>query len=360
LSNKDLIEFSAKLKNLARGESFEFDYASIRTLMTRITLIFTDFFHPCESAPSVSSVFRFFVEESMKNISYFFVTTLALLASCDKKNNPAFQATAIVEGTAIKVSAQTGGYLEIVYFDEGEEVQLGQTIAVVDTEKLSYQLEQIQANIQDLAVQRRIAATNLRRARDDFDYAKTRYERYLELFQKNAASQQVLDDAKINYDRAQTAVDAAQQTLQSVASRERGLEAQAKLLRRQIDDAVVTAPISGTITTRYYDAGETIPPNAPLAEIIDLSKMWAKVYVSETYLSQIKIGQPAQIRIDGTDQTLSGSIAWISAKAEFTPKSILTQESRTALVYAVKVTVDNPDKILKHGMPVSVTLQPAS
>ncbi|MGH7600578.1 MAG: HlyD family secretion protein, partial [bacterium] len=202
--------------------------------------------------------------------------------------------------------------------------------------------------------------TSLRRAQDDLDYAKTKYERYLDLFQKNAASQQTLDDLKIAYDRAKTTLQAAQQALASIASKEKGLEAQAKLLRRQIEDALVKAPVSGTITTRYYDAGETIPPNAPMVEIVDLSKMWAKVYVSETYLPSIKIGQPAQIKIDGSGQTLNGDVAWISAKAEFTPKNILTQESRTSLVYAVKITVNNPERILKHGMPVVIMLQPAS
>jgi HlyD family secretion protein len=300
------------------------------------------------------------ISMTRKYLAIFFLPALVFFASCEKKDDSTFQASAIIEGTAIKVSAQTGGYLMQVNFAEGQEVQIGQTIAVVDTEKLGYQLEQMQANLGELNVQHRMATTSLRRAQDEYDYAKTKYERYLELFQKNAASQQVLDDLKIGYNRAAAALESAKQSLQSIASKEKSLEAQTKLLRRQINDALVKAPIGGTITTRYYDAGETIPPNAPVVEIIDLSKMWAKVYVSETYLSKIKIGQPAQVKIDGTSQTLSGAVAWVSAKAEFTPKNILTPESRTALVYAVKISVDNPDGILKHGMPVSITLQPAS
>jgi HlyD family secretion protein len=296
----------------------------------------------------------------MKHFPKFLLFIFLLLAGCDKKSNSTFEASAIVEGTAIKVSAQIGGYLMKVNFDEGEDVQIGQAIAVVDTEKLSYQLEQVQANLEELAVQHRLAGTNVRRAQQDYDYAKTKYERFLDLYQKNATTEQVRDDAKINYDRAKTALESARQALQSMASKEKGLEAQAKLLQRQIKDAMVQAPISGTITTRYYDAGETIPPNAPLVEIIDLSRMWTKVYVSETFLPNLRIGQPAQVKIDGTEQTLTGTVAWISSKAEFTPKNILTQESRTALVYAVKITVDNPERILKHGMPVSITLQPTS
>jgi len=292
----------------------------------------------------------------MQKIVQYFLPALLLLASCANKDNSTFQASAIVEGTAIKVAAQTGGYLLKLSVDEGDDVASGDTLALVDVEKLSYQLEQVQASLDELEVQHRLASTNLRRAQQDYDYAKTKYARYLDLFQKNAASQQALDDLKNAYDRANTALDAAKQSLQAIASKEKGLEAQTKLLQRQINDAMVKAPVSGTITTRFYDAGETISSNAPIVELVDLSKMWTKVYVSETYLPQIKIGQPAQVKIDGTDQTLAGSVAWISAKAEFTPKNILTEESRTALVYAVKINIENPARVLKHGMPVSIVL----
>lgn len=285
-----------------------------------------------------------------------FLSSFFMLAGCDKNDDSIFEASVIVEGTAIKVAAQTGGPLVQLYFDEGDGVEVGQTIAVVDTEKLSYQREQLQASIEELAVQHRIGATNVRRAKEDYQYAETKYTRYLDLFQQNAAAEQVRDDLKINQQRAASALESAQQALQSIASKQKGLQAQAKLLRRQINDAVVTAPVAGTITTLYFHFGETVPPMTPLVEVIDLTKMWAKVYVSETYLPAIKIGQPAQIKIDGTGQTLTGTVAWINAKAEFTPKNILTEESRTALVYAVKIIIDNPNGVLKHGMPVSITL----
>lgn len=296
----------------------------------------------------------------MKRLATPLLGTALLLAACGAKTDSAFEASAIIEGTAIKVAAQTGGYLVQVNVDEGDRVELGQTLAVVDTEKLGYQLDQVRANLEELAVQRNIAESNLRRTREDFEYARTRYERVAGLFAQNAATEQARDDARINYDRAQTAYESARQNLQALASRQKALVAQSKLLQRQINDGLVKAPLAGTVTTRYFKTGETIAPNAPLVEVIDLTRMWTKVYVSEKYLPQIRLGENALIKIDGTGQTLTGRVVWINNKAEFTPKNILTEETRTALVYAVKIEVENPDSILKHGMPVTVLLQPAS
>lgn len=149
----------------------------------------------------------------MKPLIKLLLPTALLLSSCEEKNNSTFQASAIVEGTAIKVAAQTGGYLLKVNFDEGQEVAAGDTLAVVDAEKLSYQFDQIRAGLDELEVQHRLANTSLRRAQEDYDYAKTRYERFRDLFAKNAASQQALDDAKIAYDRANTARESARQSL---------------------------------------------------------------------------------------------------------------------------------------------------
>ena len=296
----------------------------------------------------------------MKSFLQFSLPAFLLLAGCRQEKHGVSEASTIIQGTAIKVAAQTGGYLLLVNVDEGDRVTNGQTLATVDTEKLSFQLEQVQASLEELAVQQRVAENNLRRAQDDYEYARTRYDRIAELFKQNAATEQAHDDAKINFERAQTAYETARQNLQALTSRQKALAAQGKLLQRQINDGVIKSPLNGTITTRYFKTGETIPVNSPLVEIIDLADMWTKVYVSEKYLPLMRIGQGAVIKIDGSDRTLTGKVAWINSKAEFTPKNILTEESRTALVYAVKVEVQNPEGILKHGMPVTVVLQPAS
>ncbi len=114
--------------------------------------------------------------------------------------------------------------------------------------------------------------------------------------------------------------------------------------------------MTGVITNKYYEPGEAVPPLAPIAEVISLEQVWVKIYLSETMLPQIKTGQEVKVKIDGSNQTLVGTISWINSKAEFTPKTILTPETRTSLVYAAKVLIPNKDYILKHGMPVEIHL----
>ena len=287
-------------------------------------------------------------------VSYFLVLLFSM--GCGDDSRDQFVASGIMEGTSVKVAAQTGGLMLALNVDEGDEIQMGQAIAVIDTEKLVYQSQQIEAGLQEVRVQKQINSNLLEKARLDFEHIKTKYTRYQELYEKNSASKQVLDDLKNAYDLAATQLENAQQNLNMVEARHQGLEAQYNLVKRQIRDATITAPVAGTITTKYFDAGEIVLTGAAVVEVIDLQKMWTKVYVSELALPRVKLGQSAEIRIDGTDQTLAGRVSWISPKAEFTPKNILTEESRTSLVYAVKVVVENPDRILKHGMPVEIAL----
>ena len=91
-------------------------------------------------------------------------------------------------------------------------------------------------------------------------------------------------------------------------------------------------------------------------EIIDIKNIEVKIYISEILLSTIKYEQEVNVIVDGMDESMKGQIMWVSPKAEFTPKTILTPNTRTSLVYAVKISIQNDDGVLKHGMPVVVSL----
>ena len=264
--------------------------------------------------------------------------------------------TGILEGRTVQVPALTGGKILKLYVDTGDAVKAGDTLAVTDTTDLVLQRRQLQAGLKEIDVREGLARTNLERARSDLAYAKQRLQRVQSLFDHQAVSRQKLDDFQNAVNRAQSAYKAAQQQWQTVAAKRQQLEAQLALLTKKIHDGVILSPLSGVVSNRYYEAGEAVPPLHPVVEVTHVARLDVKIYVPEELLPRVKVGQSATVFVDGLDRTLTGRVVWISPKAEFSPKTILTPETRTSLVYAVKVTVENPDGVLKHGMPVEVRL----
>ncbi len=266
------------------------------------------------------------------------------------------QYTGIIEGTVVKIPALSGGQILEIYIDLGDEIQSGQVLASVDSTELSYQRQQLLAGLRELDAQTAMAQTNLKRNMEDKAYVQTRYNRTLKLYESNSVPQQNYDDIKNQLEKINTAVLTAQQQLQSLSARKDNIQAQIGLLNKKINDTIIKSPVSGVVSAKYFEKGEAIPPMRAIVEITELSQVDTKIYISEKLLSQISYNQEVQVEIDGLKESVPGKITWISPKSEFTPKNIMTPETRTTLVYAVRVTINNQDKILKHGMPVVIYL----
>jgi HlyD family secretion protein len=266
------------------------------------------------------------------------------------------QYTGIIEGTIVKIPALSGGQITEMYVDLGDEIALNQPIALVDSTELSYQRQQLLAGLRELDVQTQIARTALTRNQEDKSYIQKRFDRTLKLYKSNSVPEQNYDDVRNQLEKINSAVTTSRQQIQSLSARKESLQAQINLLNKKINDTLIKSPVNGIVTAKYYENGEAIPPMRPIVEVTDINQVDTKIYISANLLSQVSYEQEVQIEIDGVDQKMIGKVSWISPKSEFTPKNILTPETRTTLVYAVKITIDNQDKILKHGMPVVIYL----
>jgi HlyD family secretion protein len=291
-----------------------------------------------------------------KKIMLILFVLVLIGMGCDN-GEEAYEYTGIVEGVSVKVPALTGGKIIHMNINEGQYVKKGQLVAVIDTLELKLNKSQVSASLEELVVQNQIAKTNLSRITNDYEYAKENFERMSKLYKSNSIPKQTLDDVENKFESVESALVSAKQNLKSLDAKRKQLEAQLKLLQKKISDAQILSPFAGYITSKYFEEGEAVGPLNPVVEIIDTKKMETDIYVSETKLPEIKLNQEVTIKVDGTDRNLFGKIEWISPEAEFTPKTILTPETRTSLVYAVKVSIENPDGILKHGMPVVVQLK---
>jgi HlyD family secretion protein len=133
-------------------------------------------------------------------------------------------------------------------------------------------------------------------------------------------------------------------------------DAQIATLEKSVGDATVRAPVGGIVTEKLVEAGEVIAPRAPALLVVDLDRAWADVFVPEPTVPQIKLGQQALVHTDAGGAGLTGTVAYISPKAEFTPRNVQTAEERSKLVYRVRINVDNKDGVLKQGMPVEAEI----
>jgi HlyD family secretion protein len=290
----------------------------------------------------------------MRHLLVLCLISLFALNSCASEENSSY--SAVVEGTTVQVPVLVGGRLLQLRVETGDAIAAGDTVAVIDTMELHLQMKQLAATKAELTAQLKAAQIQLRQAAATEEHIRQKLQRIEEMVKNNAAPQQSLDDLSLQLKNARFARETARQNIETLQTKAQKLDAQAALLTKKIRDALITAPTSGTVTEVYYEVGEAAAPFSPIAEITQIDEVTVKIYVAEPHLALISPGQKATILVDGLGESLVGEIAWISPRAEFTPKNILTPETRTSLVYAVKINVKNPAKILKHGMPVSVTL----
>ena len=280
---------------------------------------------------------------------------LLLLSACSSKEETTAVYSGIMDATTIKVSAQTPGIVTEVRCDEGSRVSVGDTLAVIETEKLGYQLSQSQSLMEELSHQLRAAQLQQQAAAIQRDNVQTKLQRFTKLLQEGAATQQMVDDLQTQFDAANEQLRAADASLAAIRSKKMQVESGMKVTTKQMRDAFIVSPEHGAVIIKYTEKGELVTIGSPLFEIANLTEMWTKIYLSETDVHRVKLGQKVQLKVDGLpEKSFDATVTWISDKSEFTPKTILTEETRTTLVYAAKVKAKNPDGVLKIGLPVSV------
>ena len=288
----------------------------------------------------------------------FIITAILLIIlACALGDHSDHVYTGVVEGTTVQIPALTGGRIQHISFDTGQHITKGDFLALIDTLELSFQRRNLTGMRQEIINQRQITATSMDRAHRELNYVKEKYQRYEVLLKSQSVPQQTVDDLANQLQNAESVYQTSRQQLQTTEARLIQAESQLQIINKKISDARIISPLSGVVTEKYFEEGEAVPPLSPIAEITHLDEVWVKIYISEKMLPHVKSGMEVTLQPDGTEQILNGKVGWINSKAEFTPKTILTRETRTSLVYAVKIFIANPEHVLKQGMPVEVHMK---
>lgn len=282
------------------------------------------------------------------------MVALITLAGCNREQKAQFAGSGTFEATDVQLSAEVTGTILSLPKPEGAVVTAGDTLAVIDVEKLRLQRSEAEAAVRAATAQVDQADAALGAAREEYDNTNKRAERMRNLAERGSTSQQSLDDIETQERVAREKRGAAQAALDAARASEARALAAVALVGENIADGIIRSPIDGILLTRYVEEGELAAPGSPLVEVADLSKLKIKIYVSPADLANIRLGDTAQVHPDGMTETFPGTVTWISSEAEFTPKNVETREARADLVFAVEITVPNPDLKLKPGLPADV------
>ena len=313
-----------------------------------------------------------------------------LLTACGDKNNHN-EATGTFEATEVTVSAKSSGELQVFAISEGQEIEQGKEVGHIDSyplqlkkDQLATTRSQLDANKRQLAASRQ--ATNSKQLdlemqvatiRQQIANAQRERQRFTELVNDGAVPRKQLDDINYQIKVLEKQLAAAREQIKSnnaslaqqssgIGAQMDGIDAQQASLtvqQAQLDDQIantlVKAPITGTVLEKYAEQGEFVSTGKPLFKMADVREMTLRAYVTSAQLEKVKVGQAVKVTADyGGDRSkvYDGVVTWISSQSEFTPKTIVTDDERADLVYAVKVRVKN-DGHIKMGMYGTVSFE---
>lgn len=294
----------------------------------------------------------------MKRIAY--IAALVLFVSCSKEAE--FDAQGTFEATEITVSAEVSGRILGLDIEEGMETRAGEVIGTIDSVQLHLQRKQLQAQLAALLASRPDIKAQVASLRRQIAKQQNELKRVGNMLRDGAATTKQRDDIEAQIHILEGQLTATLSTLDknitTINGNAAALEAQISALDDLVSKCYVKSPADGTVLVKYAHAGEMTAAGKPLMKIADLKRMYLRAYFTSEQLSQIKIGDTVTVTADfGGDERYDyeGTITWIAAESEFTPKNIQTRDSRANMVYAVKIAVNN-DGRLKIGLAGEVKL----
>src|SRR6266705_3412611 len=312
----------------------------------------------------------------------------------------ALQGSGTVEARNIRVGSKIGGRIDKLLVREGDTVEAGQVLMTFDDKELLASLAQSRASaekakrgyrpeeIAEARASAQQAKADVDRAAADEMRTRLDFQRYEALAQKDLVSKQQRDTAEANWKVAVAQKENAQHKLdqlnrgyrpEEIASAEaRYAQAQATLeklqrgnRREDIDSAQaalaydearfrerqVVAPTAATVEVLDVRPGDLISPNTPVATLLERDQIYVRIYIPETEISRVRIGQKAQVSVDSVGrQVFAGVVEQINQQAEFLPRNVQTREERVHQVFGVKIRIDDASHRVLAGMAADVKL----
>ncbi|HRZ75151.1 MAG TPA: HlyD family efflux transporter periplasmic adaptor subunit [Flavobacterium sp.] len=283
--------------------------------------------------------------------------SLTVLFSCNGNDEKA-DGYGNFEATEVTISAEANGKIEFLNLEEGDLLTPKTQVGLIDTMQLYFAKQQLIASKNTVYSKSANVLSQQKVLQEQLKTMQIEKNRIHNMFAENAATKRQVDEIDGRVNVLQEQMKSVETQNAPIINEIESLEVQIKKMNDQIQKCKIVNPIKGTVLVKYAEPNEVTSFGKPLYKIADISEMTLRVYISERQLASVKIGQKVNVKIDSSkdSKSYSGTISWIAAEAEFTPKIVQTKEERVNLVYAVKVLVKN-DGSLKIGMPGELWLK---
>ena len=271
------------------------------------------------------------------------VVVIALSIVLTRKRTTGIFGSGMIEVEEVDVSTKVTGQIREIKAKEGALVNQGDTLVILEHRELLAQKDQASANLQ--VAEQSINEMKFKKQQLEKDVARIR-----NLYATGGTSEDEKENIETQLEVLNTQENKAKASLKAA-------QAGLNLIQTQIDNAYILSPITGFVLAKNFDQGELVIPGARLFKIGNLNDAWLKIYLVEKDIGRIALGAKAKVQVDAyPKEFFEGTVTWIAKEAEFTPKNIQTKEERTGLVFAVKISIPNPNQKLLPGMPADARI----
>jgi len=263
--------------------------------------------------------------------------------------NPAFASgNGRLEATEVNIAAKLAGKIEKILVKEGDYVKKGQKLVHMQTNVLQATLAQAKAIIKVRESELASAKATLMQKVSLCQNAEKRYNRVKGLLEKNASSQQTVENDQASYESAKAEVDVATAAIQQAEAAVLAAKADAARIQADIDDSTLTAPLEGRIQYRISEEGEVLNAGGKVLNLVDLTDVYLTFFLPEAVAGRVKIGADVRLIMDALPSVpIPAKVSFVASVAQFTPKTVETKIERQKLMFRIKAKID-PELLRKY------------
>ncbi|QER41237.1 efflux RND transporter periplasmic adaptor subunit [Thermodesulfobacterium sp. TA1] len=263
-----------------------------------------------------------------------------------------------VEGKETNLGTKVQGRIIKLYKREGDPVKRGELLAELRPDEYFAQLQSAQSEVRSAEQTVLMAESYFIKSKSKVEQAQRDLERYKKLYNEGLVSKRDLELTELEYTSALADLKVNQKYINQAKAKYLSALQKVKEIEIAYKETKIYAPSDGVILSRVVEEGEVVNPGQVLYTMVNLQNLYIKVYIPEPQLGKVKLGQPARVYVDAyPNKYFNGTLTRIYEQAEFTPKNVETKEERVKLVFGAEVAVENPEGILKPGMPADVVIK---